>query len=223
MPTNRWSEMDHYIHDHLLAASKTEFDTVIQANAAAGLRAIDVPAVQGKFLNLLVTISGARRVLEIGTLGGYSAIWMAKALPEDGKLITLEYEPHHADVARANFARAGIAGRIEVIVGAALDTLPQLQARGKAAFDLIFIDADKPNNVGYLRWALALSRPGTIIVLDNVVRNGQVLDATSTDPNVLGSRAAFAFLQNEPRIDATALQLVGTKGWDGFAMGVVKG
>lgn len=223
MATDDWTKVDHYIHEHLLADANDEFGAVLAANAAAGLSAIDVSAVQGKFLNLMVTISGARRVLEIGTLGGYSAIWMARALPADGRLITLEYSPHNAEVARANFVRTGVADKIEVIVGAALDTLPQLETRGEAPFDLVFIDADKPSNVGYLRWALTLSRPGTIIVLDNVVRDGEVIDPNSRDPNVLGSRAAFEFLRNEPRIHATALQLVGTKGWDGFAMGVVKG
>jgi predicted O-methyltransferase YrrM len=181
-----------------------------------------VSPTQGKFLSLLVAISGARNILEIGTLGGYSTIWMARALPQGGRLVSLEFSDEHAAVARANLARAGLLERVEVRVGAALDSLPGVEADGLGPFDLVFIDADKPNNPGYLDWALRLSHPGTVIVLDNVVRDGRVVDAKSADRNVKGARAAFELLKAHPRIDSTALQTVGAKGWDGFILGVVK-
>ena len=175
-------------------------------------------AAQGKFLNLLVKITRARRVLEVGTLGGYSTVWMGKALPADGRLLSLEYVPKHADTARRNIDRAGLSGKVEVRVGAAMDLLPSVEG----PFDLVFIDADKPNNQGYLVHALRLSRPGTVIVLDNVVRDGAVTEKSSADRSVIGARAAFDLLHNHPRIDSTALQTVGLKGWDGFILGVVK-
>jgi len=215
---NAWSEVDSYIGDHLLAGADPVFEAVLRANAAGGLPPIDVSPAQGKFLNLLVTISGAKRILEIGTLGAYSTIWMAKALPTGGAMVTLEYAPKHAVVAKDNLARAGVLDRVEILVGPALDSLPTLSG----AFDLIFIDADKPNNSNYLQWALKLSHPGTIIVLDNVVRNGRVLEASSGDANVNGARGAFELLKSESRIDATALQTVGLKGWDGFVLGRVR-
>lgn len=217
MSADLWGRVDDYIVDKLVDESAALADA-LKANAAGGLRPIDVSAAQGKFLHLLVRMSGARRVLEVGTLGGYSTIWMATALPAGGSIITLEYEPHHAEVARRNVERAGYSDRIEVRVGAAAETLPVLAAEKPEPFDFVFIDADKPNNTTYLDWAIKLGRPGTVIVLDNVVRDGQVANAESRDPNVLGSRGAFELIAANPRLSATALQTVGAKGYDGFAM-----
>lgn len=213
-----WAAVDDYAADHLLAGADPVLAEILAANAAGGLPSIDVSPTQGKFLNLLVSMTGARRILEIGTLGGYSTVWMAMALPAGGRITTLEYSPRHADVARANFARAQVSDRIDIRVGAALDTLPSVSG----AFDLVFIDADKPNNSNYLKWALRLSRPGTVIVLDNVIRNGGVIREGSGDANIDGARGAFELLKSEPRIEATALQTVGSKGWDGFIIGRVK-
>lgn len=218
MPDQGWADVDNYIAEKLLGRGEPPFAGFHAANAAAGLPAIDVSPAQGKFLHLLVKIGRARHVLELGTLGGYSTAWLASALPEGGHVVSLEYNPRHAEVARSNLAAAGLADRVEIRIGAALDTLPTL----RGAFDLIFIDADKPNNANYLREALKLSHEGTVIVVDNVIRDGGVIEATSADPAIRGSRAAFDLLANEPRIDATALQTVGIKGWDGFALGVVK-
>lgn len=215
-----WVAVDDYIEERLLPADPL-LERVLRANAEAGLPAIDVSPPQGKLLNLLVRMSGARRVLEIGTLGGYSTIWMARALLPEGRLVTLEFSPHHAVTAEANIAAAGLASLVEVRVGAAAETLPVLAAEGAGPFDFIFIDADKPNNPTYLDWAVRLSRPGTVIVLDNVVRNGAVADAHSTDANVLGSRAGFDVFNAHPQLDATALQTVGGKGYDGFAIAIV--
>ena len=222
MNEQAWTDVDAYIEGQLLADADPIFEAVLRANAAGRLPAIDVSPAQGKFLNLMVTISGAKRILEIGTLGGYSTIWLAKALPAGGKLISLEFQPRHADVARDNLARAGLLDRAEVRIGAALELLPKLAAEGAGPFDLVFIDADKPNNPGYLDWAIKLSRPGTVIILDNVVRDGHVADPKSKDPSIVGTRAAFDLLKSSPRIDSTALQTVGLKGWDGFVLGVVK-
>lgn len=213
-----WSAVDDYMAERLLPADAELFASILAANAAAGLPPIDVSPLQGKFLNLLVTICGARRVLEIGTLGGYSTVWMAKALPADGELISLEFWGKHAAVARQNIERAGLSDRVDVRTGAAMTLLPALEG----PFDLVFIDADKPNNPGYLEHALRLSRPGTVIVLDNVVRDGRVVETESADTSVQGSRAGMDFLHAHPRIDSTALQTVGSKGWDGFVLGVVK-
>lgn len=213
-----WAAVDDYIGQTLLADADPIFEAVLRANAAGGLPSIDVSPAQGKFLNLMVRISGARRILEIGTLGGYSTIWMAKALPSDGRLISLEYSDKHAAVARDNLARAAVHEKVEVRVGAALDTLPKLEG----PFDLIFIDADKPNNSKYLDWAIKLGRQGSVVILDNVVRNGRVVDAHSADSAVIGTRAAFDLLQREERLDTTALQTVGAKGWDGFVLGIVR-
>jgi predicted O-methyltransferase YrrM len=218
MSEKTWSAVDSYVAERLLADADPVFEAILRANAAGGLPAIDVSPAQGKFLHLLVKIAGARRILEVGTLGGYSTVWMASALPPDGRLVSLEYAPRHAEVARENIARAGLLERVEVRQGAALDLLPALEG----PFDLVFIDADKPNNPGYLEWALKLSRPGTVIVLDNVVRDGRVTDASSGDRNVLGSRAAFDFFHDHPELDTTALQTVGLKGYDGFALALVK-
>ena len=220
MSEKTWARVDDYIEAKLLPSDPVQQET-LRRNAADGLPAIDVSAAQGRFLNLLARISGARKILEVGTLGGYSTIWLARALPEGGRLVTLEYEPRHAETARRNIVRAGFADRVEVRTGAAADTLPILAAEGAGPFDLIFIDADKPNNPVYLDWALRLSRPGTVIVLDNVVRNGGVVDGASQDPSILGTRAGFDFFAANPRLEATALQTVGAKGYDGFAIALV--
>lgn len=217
MSAELWGRVDDYIVGKLVQEDAV-LSAALAANAAASLRPIDVSAAQGKFLHLLVRMSGARRVLEVGTLGGYSTIWMAKALPAGGSIVTLEYDPHHAEVARRNIARAGYAGRIEVRVGAAAETLPVLAAEQPEPFDFVFIDADKPSNTIYLDWAIKLGRPGTVIVLDNVVRDGQLANGESRDPNVLGSRGAFELIAANPRLSATALQTVGAKGYDGFAV-----
>jgi len=220
MSAELWSRVDGYIVDKLVKEDAA-LEAVLAANGAAGLPAIDVSAAQGKFLNLMVRITGARRVLELGTLGGYSTIWMARALPADGQLVTLEYEPRHADVARANIDRAGVGAKVTIHVGAAAETLPAIAATRPEPFDLIFIDADKPNNPVYVDWAVKLSRQGTVIILDNVIRDGKVLDAANTDPRVIGTRAAYDAIGSHPRLDATALQTVGSKGWDGFSIMVV--
>ena len=208
--------MDGYLAG-LLVGPDAALDAALAANAAAGLPAIDVSALQGKLLHLLARLAGARRILEIGTLGGYSTIWLARALPEDGRLVTLESERRHADVARANIDRAGLAGRVELILGPALDTLPTLSG----PFDLVFIDADKRSNADYLAWALRLSRPGTVVVCDNVVRDGAIADPDAHDPGVEGTRRLFEMLAAEPRLSATAVQTVGAKGWDGLAIAIV--
>ncbi len=196
-------------------------DEALKANEAAGQPAIAVSAPQGKLLHLLARSVGARRILEFGTLGGYSTIWLARALPEDGRLISFESNPAYAEVAKANIERAGLSGVVDVRVGAALDTLPQVEAEGGGPFDFVFIDADKRNQAKYLRWALKLSRPGTVIVGDNVVREGAVLDPESDDPSVQGIREFYELIEADPRLDATAIQTVGTKGHDGFALAVV--
>jgi predicted O-methyltransferase YrrM len=215
-----WSAVDAYIGDHLLGEDAA-LDAALAANAAAGLPAIDVSPAQGKMLHLLARVAGARRILEIGTLGGYSTIWLARALPEAGTLVTLELEPSHAAVARANIAHAGLSDRVEIRVGPAVATLERMIEAGEAPFDLVFVDADKPSNVAYVRAALALSRLGTTIVIDNVVREGGVLDATSDDPRIHGVRALFGMIAAEPRLTATAVQTVGAKKWDGFVLAVV--
>ena len=196
-------------------------EAALAASAAAGLPAINVSPVQGKLLHLLARAIGARNVLEIGTLGGYSTIWLARALPDGGRLISLEADAKHAEVARANIARAGLEDKVEVRLGMALDLLPGLAAESREPFDFVFIDADKPNNAAYFDWALKLSRPGSIIVVDNVVRDGDVIDAASDSPTVQGVRRFLERLAAEPRVSATAIQTVGTKGYDGFAIALV--
>jgi predicted O-methyltransferase YrrM len=215
-----WIAVDDYF-GRLLAPKNKHLDAALKANRAAGLPAIDVSPLQGKFLHVLVRIVRPRRVLEIGTLGGYSTLWMASALPDRGRIVSLEFNPKHADVARANLGRAGLLKRVDIHVGPALDTLPTLAAPGARPFDLIFIDADKPRNPDYLKWALKLSRPGTVIVVDNVVRDGKVADAKSTDPDVRGTRRMTSLMAREPRLSATVVQNVGVKGYDGFALAVV--
>jgi predicted O-methyltransferase YrrM len=217
---SQWAEVDDYIVEKLLGAEQPE--GVLEANAAAGLPAIDVSPAQGKLLNLLAKSIGARRILEVGTLGGYSTVWLARALPTGGRLVTLEIDPHHAEVARANLERAGVADRVEVRVGPALETLAALAADASVPFDFVFIDADKENNANYVQAAIGLARPGALIVVDNVVREGRVLDSSSTDPNVPGTRRLFDMLTDEPRLEATAIQTVGAKKWDGFIFAVVR-
>lgn len=216
MSQKLWTHVDRYLAD-LLVSSDSVLDATLEANAEAGLPPIDVAPNQGKLLHLLARLMGARRILEMGTLGGYSTIWLARALPQGGRLVTLEFNPKHAEVARANLARAGLSETVEVRQGAALDILPQLVG----PFDLIFIDADKPNHPHYLEWALKLSRPGTLIVGDNVVRNGEVANAQSSDPGLRGVRHFLERMAAEPRLSATAIQTVGSKGYDGFALALV--
>ncbi|GHJ91092.1 O-methyltransferase [Streptomyces sp. NE5-10] len=215
MTNPQWHDVDAYVTDLLVPADEA-LTAALADSAAAGLPEIAVAPNQGKFLHLLARAQGARRILEIGTLGGYSTIWLARALPADGRLITLEYDPRHAEVARGNLARAGLADRVEVRTGPALDTLPLLEEEGAGPFDLVFVDADKANNPHYVSWALKLSRPGTLVVVDNVVRGGRVAAPDPTDPAITGTRAMFELVANEPRLDATALQTVGTKGHDGL-------
>jgi predicted O-methyltransferase YrrM len=217
---NLWTEVDSYITERLVPREPS-FDAALEANAAAGLPSIDVAPNQGKLLHLLALSKGARSILEIGTLGGYSTMWLARALPAGGRLVTLELDPKHATVARANLVRAGHSDLVEIRVGSAKDSLAQLHAEGAAPFDFIFIDADKPSIPTYLDWSLKLARPGTLIVIDNVVREGAIVDSSTTDPAVQGARAMFEMLAAEPRLSSTAIQTVGSKGHDGFALAVV--
>lgn len=223
-PQETWTAVDRYFADHLIGRDDA-LDAALEASAAAGLPAISVSPAQGKLLHLLARIHGARNILEIGTLGGYSTIWLARALPPapQGKLITLEYDPKHADIARANLARAGLSNSVELILGRALDTLPQLAAQNRGPFDLVFVDADKPSNPDYFQWALRLSRKGGVIVIDNVVRKGAVADPTNKNADVEGVRRMTELIKNEPRVTATTIQTVGTKGYDGFTIALVVG
>jgi predicted O-methyltransferase YrrM len=220
MTQDRWSAVDEYLVGQLVPADEA-LESALRASAEAGLPQISVSPAQGKLLNLLARAQGARRILEIGTLGGYSSIWLARALPPDGHLITLEADSRNAEVARENLALAGLAGVTEVRVGRAQQTLPHLIAAGAGPFDLIFIDADKPGYPDYLRWSLDLARPGTVIIADNVVRDGAVADPAHDDPSVRGVRRFIEALAAEPRVSATAIQTVGSKGYDGFALAVV--
>jgi len=220
MSQEQWTAVDRYLAD-LFVPPDPALEAALQASAAAGLPAINVSPNLGKLLHLLARAQGARAILEVGTLGGYSTIWLGRALPAGGRLVTLEADPGHAEVARANIGRAGLAAIVELRLGPALDTLPQLAAEGGGPFDLIFIDADKPSYPAYLGWALRLSRRGTLIVADNVVRDGAVIDAGSDDPRVRGVRHFNELLAAEPRVSATAIQTVGSKGYDGFAIALV--
>ena len=220
MNQETWSAVDRYLTD-LLEPADSVLESALSASAAAGLPAIHVTPAQGKLLKLLAHMQRAKNILEIGTLGGYSTIWLARALPADGRMITLEFEPKHAEVARINLTRAGLTGIVELRIGRALDILPQLGAEGAGPFDLIFIDADKPGTADYFAWALKLSRRGSLIVVDNVVRKGAVIDAVSDDPNVQGMRRFLAALAAEKRVSATVLQTVSGKGYDGFALAFV--
>jgi predicted O-methyltransferase YrrM len=217
---DRWTAVDRYIAD-LLVEPDPALDAALEACAAAGLPAHGVSRTQGRLLELLARVQGARTILEIGTLGAYSTIWLARALAPGGLIVTLEVDPSYAEVARANIARAGLADVVELRVGRAQDTLAELAADGGGPFDLIFIDADKASNALYLTAALELSRPGTLIVADNVVRGGALLDEDGADANVAGVRRFFELLAAEPRVSATAIQTVGEKGYDGFALAVV--
>lgn len=240
MTTVSWTDVDTYLCD-LLVESDEALTHALLASAEAGLPAINVAPNQGKLLMLLAQLTGAKRVLEIGTLGGYSTIWLARGLPDDGRIVTLEAEPRHAAVAVENLERAGVGARVEVLVAPALETLPRLVDDGVEPFDLVFIDADKSNNPHYLRWALEVTRPGSLIVVDNVVRRGEILDEvgpvsglgigdgaasadvpTGNDPVLAGTRAVLELAGADRRLDATALQTVGSKGWDGFLLALVK-
>jgi predicted O-methyltransferase YrrM len=217
-----WSAVDQYLTvQHGL--DDATLQSTLAASSAAGLPEIQVSATQGKMLHLLARMQSAQRILEIGTLGGYSTIWLARALPADGRLMTLEFDPKHAEVARANFARAGLEKLIDLRVGAALETLPQLVQEGAGPFDLVFIDADKDNYPGYFEWSLRLARPGTLIIADNVVRQGGVIDPHHPDVRVQGVRRFLDMVAAEPRVSATTIQTVGSKGYDGFAMVLVTG
>ncbi|MFN8587167.1 MAG: O-methyltransferase [Candidatus Eisenbacteria bacterium] len=218
--TSLWSAVDDYLEEQLVP-EEDELQAALAACDAAGLPAIAVSTPQGKLLHLFARMIGAKRVLEVGTLGGYSTLWLARALPPDGRVVTLELDAKHARVARENFARAGVADRIELREGPALESLAALHAEGVPPFDLVFVDADKPNNPGYLEWAVKLTRRGSVIVLDNVVREGGVLDAASDNAAVRGTRAAIEFVAAHPRLSATAIQTVGAKGYDGFLLALV--
>jgi len=215
-----WNAVDQYVNDQLVSTDPA-LSAALQDSNAAGLPQINVSPSQGKLLQLLAQVQGARSILEIGTLGGYSTIWLARALPRDGRLISLEAEPKHVEVARANIKRAGLADNVEIRCGRALDTLPQLVAENRGPFDLVFIDADKPGYPDYLEWALKLSRRGSLIIADNVVRDGAVADSASRDPGVRGVRRFIEMLAAEPRVSASVIQTVGSKGYDGFAMALV--
>src|SRR6185437_4330439 len=215
------TKVDEYLAERLIPADAA-LAAAREANAEAKLPAIDVTPTLGKFLYLLAKVQGARRILEVGTLGGYSTIWLARALPEGGKLITLEIEKRHADVALKNIERAGVAERVELRRAPAAESLEALVKEGGEPFDFIFIDADKPNNPVYLEWALRLARVGTIVVVDNVIREGAIADAESKDESVRGTRRLFDLISANPRLDATALQTVGSKGYDGFVVAVVR-
>jgi predicted O-methyltransferase YrrM len=220
MTQEQWTAVDRYLNE-LLVRPDAALDAALQASAAVGLPPINVSPSQGKLLWMLARVQGARSVLEIGTLGGYSTIWLARALPEGGRLVSLESEPMHAEVARNNIARAGLANLVEVRVGRAQETLPQLVAEGRGPFDLIFIDADKVSYAEYFAWALKLSRRGSLIIADNIVRKGAVVNAASEDANVQGVRRFNEVLAAESRVSATAIQTVGSKGYDGFAIALV--
>ena len=211
------AEVDEFLDDTVLDDDAV-LSAALEASDAAGLPKIAVSAQQGKFLSLLAAATGARRILEIGTLGGFSTIWLARGAGPDGRVTTLEYEPTHAEVARANIDRAGLADRVEVVVGAALDTLPSVTG---GPFDLVFIDADKENNPGYLEWAVKLTRPGSVIVVDNVIREGAIL-SPGKDAVLQGARKVLELMGEHPQLDTAVLQTVGAKHWDGLALALVK-
>jgi predicted O-methyltransferase YrrM len=220
MSPETWLAVDRFITD-LLVPADPALDEALADSAAAGLPAINVSPNQGKLLNLLARAQGARTILELGTLGGYSTIWLARALAEGGRLVTLEADPRHADVAQSNIARAGLAGVVDIRLGPALETLPQLVSEGRGPFDFVFIDADKESTADYFAWSLKLTRRGSLIVVDNVVRKGAVIEADSDDSKVQGVHRFYTMLAAEPRVSATAIQTVGSKGYDGFAIALV--
>ncbi|MEX2317724.1 MAG: O-methyltransferase [Pirellulales bacterium] len=220
MNQDQWTAVEQFITGHLVQPDDT-LDAALRESEVAGLPPINVPPNMGQLLHLLAKIGNAKNILEIGTLAGYSTIWLARALPPGGRLITLEADPKHAEIARTNIARAGLADVVELRLGRALDTLPQLAAENRGPFDLVFIDADKQNNADYFTWALRLARPGTLIIIDNVVRSGGVLDEQTTDKDAQGARRLYSVLAAEPRVTATAIQTVSSKGYDGFAIALV--
>jgi predicted O-methyltransferase YrrM len=217
-----WTDIDTHF-EALFVGADTALEGALARSAAASLPAIHVSALQGKLLHLLARLAGARRILEVGTLGGYSTIWLARALPADGRLITLELDPGRADVARANLQDAGLAAQVEVRVGPAAASLSALAQQAPEPFDVVFVDADKRGTPGYLEQALPLLRPGGLLILDNVVRGGGILDPAHPDADVQGMRAGLAWMAAHPRLDTTALQTVGAKGWDGLALALVRG
>ena len=219
MNPERWALVDRWIEERLLPADDA-LEAALAESVAAGLPAIHVAPNQGKLLHLLAL--GAERILEVGTLGGYSTVWLARALAPGGQLITLEADAKHADVARANLERAGLGDRVEIRVGKALESLPRIAAEGGELFDFVFVDADKPGNAAYFDWAVQLARPGARIVVDNVVRDGAVIDGASADANVQGTRRLFDKVAGDRRVIATAIQTVGAKGYDGFLLAVVQ-
>jgi len=221
-PKKVWIKVESYLSAKLVAPDPA-LEAAREANADGGLPAIDVSPLEGKLLHVLARSMNARLILEIGTLGGYSTIWLARALPEGGRVVTLELNPKHAEIAQANLRRAGVAERVLIRVGKALESLARLDEEGAEPFDLIFIDADKSNNAHYLKWALRFSRPGSLIVVDNVVRDGAVADAGHPDRDIQGTRSLFDAMAAEPRLIATALQTVGSKGYDGLAIALVVG
>jgi predicted O-methyltransferase YrrM len=216
----QWTAVESYLTDLLVPADPV-LDEVLVTSSAAGLPSIAVTPNEGKLLYLLARLQGARNILEIGTLGGYSTIWLARALPADGRLITLEADPKHAEIARKNVAHAGLQHVVDLRLGRAIDTLPQLESEGRGPFDVIFVDADKQGNPDYLAWSLKLSRRGSLLIFDNVVRNGAVIDPANTDSSVRGVRRFLELLATEPRVTATAIQTVGSKGYDGFSLALV--
>ncbi len=217
MSEKLWSDVDRFIAEHFVPPDDA-LDAALRESAASGLPAIHVSPNQGKLLQLIVQITGARSVLEIGTLGGYSTIWMARALPADGRLITLEFDPGHAAVARKNLARAGLEKQVDLRLGPALESLPRIAEERRGPFDIVFIDADKQSTPEYFDWALRLTRPGSVILVDNVVRKGAILDAASADASIQGVRRFYENAARESRVSITALQTVGSKGYDGFAL-----
>jgi predicted O-methyltransferase YrrM len=221
MSQDLWTSVDRYITDTLIPADPV-LEAALTASTDAGLPPIAVAPNQGKWLMILAQAIGARSILEMGSLGGYSTIWLARALPPDGKLVTLEADPKHVEVARKNIARAGLSDKVEVRLGKALETLPEIALEGHAPFDFIFIDADKGNYPGYLEWAVKLSHPGTMIIGDNVVRDGAVIDPANSDPSVQGVRRMNEIIAADSRLTATAIQTVGSKGYDGFMIAIVK-
>jgi predicted O-methyltransferase YrrM len=219
--SDEWTAVDRYFEDRLIGDDPA-LDAALKASTKAGLPQIAVSPSQGKLLHLLAMSIGATRILEVGTLGGYSAIWMARALPADGRLISIEADPRHAEVARDNLAKAGVAKKVDIWIGEALELLPKVAAAGIGPFDFAFIDADKANIPDYVDWTVKMSRPGALIVVDNVVRNGRVLDATSDDPDIIGVRQFHEMLASNDRLIATSIQTVGVKGYDGFTLAMVK-
>lgn len=220
MSREQWTAVDEYLGT-LFVGEDEALEAALEASSTAGLPPISVSATQGKLLQLLIEVRGAKNVLEIGTLGGYSAIWMARGLPADGRLVTLEVDSKHAEVARSNVARAGLAPLVEVVLGPAAETLPKLAADGRGPFDLVFIDADKTGYPEYLRWSTELTRRGSLIIADNVVRNGAVADAASKDVAVQAVRRYHELVAADPRLEATVIQTVGVKGYDGFGVALV--